>query len=90
MERLELFHAIDDENSALVRRLIVDRDLTARVLFRNVFYPEGQSALLERGGSLPPALWTGDRLIVDVNAIVEYLRALPSLPLRGMITSPPY
>jgi hypothetical protein len=76
MDKLELFHAIHDENSALVRRFIVENDLTARILFRNIFYPEGQAALLERGGTSPPALWTGERLIIDANAIVEYLRGL--------------
>lgn len=77
MERLELFHAIHDEKSAWVRRVIVESNLTSRIVFRNVFYEQGQADLLARGGTAPPALWTGDRLIVDASAIVEYLRSLP-------------
>ena len=72
----ELFHAIDDEGSAVARRFVVTHDLTDRVRFRNVTYPEVQADLAARGGSRTPALWDGARLVEGEEAVVEALRKL--------------
>ena len=72
----ELFHAIDDEESATVRRFVVTHDLADRVRFRNVTYAEVQVDLAARGGARTPALWDGERLVDGEDAVVEALRKL--------------
>jgi hypothetical protein len=71
----ELFHAISDESSARVRRYVVERALGDAVRFRNVSYAEVQADLTARGGSLPPALWDGQRLAQGTDAIIARLEA---------------
>lgn len=72
----ELFHAISDAESAQVRRFVVEHDLTAQLTFRNVHYPEAKAALLERGGTAPPALWDGTTLISGAEAVIAKLSTL--------------
>jgi hypothetical protein len=72
---LQFFHAITDEGSARVRRYLVDHELSAAVMFRNVVYPEAQAALTAVGGTTAPALWDGQKLFVGPEAIIARLEA---------------
>lgn len=71
----ELFHAIGDASSALVRRFVVDQELDEVVRFRNVSYPEVQLDLSARGGGPLPALWDGVELVIGADAVIARLVA---------------
>lgn len=71
----ELFHAISDPGSARVRRYVIDHELSETVRFRNVTYEEVQRDLTARGGSAPPALWDGEKLVQGADAIIARLQA---------------
>ncbi len=71
----ELFHAVADVGSAKVRKYVVDHELTAAIRFRNVHYPEVQADLIARGGTVPPALWDGEKLFVGAEAVIAKLVA---------------
>ena len=71
----ELFHAIADPSSAKVRQYVVDHELTEVIRFRNVTYEEVQKDLTARGGTTPPALWDGEKLIEGAEAIIARLVA---------------
>ncbi len=73
---VELFHAIVDEGSAQVRRLVVERALAEKVRLRNVFYPEVAADLAARGGRTTPALWDGTTLIEGAEPVVAALERL--------------
>jgi hypothetical protein len=73
---LELFHAVNDAASAAVRRRVVELGIVERIRFRNVFYPEVAADLAARGGSAPPALWDGERLIEGEAAVLAALARL--------------
>jgi hypothetical protein len=78
-ERPELFHRLDEESSARVRRWTIDHGLTERVRFRNVIYPEASAAFRAHGGTSTPALWTGGQLFVGAELIIARLEALLDL-----------
>lgn len=69
----ELFHAISDAESAKVRRYVTEHALDVR--FRNVTYDEVQRDLRAHGGARAPALWDGERLFTDTDAIIARLAA---------------
>jgi hypothetical protein len=73
---LVLYHRIDDEESAAVRRRVVELGLKARIDFQNVD-TEGAAAFAERGGRTPPALWDGERLHEGRAAALALLETLP-------------
>ena len=75
MDDFELFHAIGDPGSALVRKAITDWGLGPAIRFRNVVYPEVQADLTARGGAAAPALWDGRRLVTGAEAIISRLSA---------------
>jgi hypothetical protein len=74
--KLELFHATNEESSAPVRKLIVERGILDRFRFRNVFYDEVQADFTARGGTKLPALWDGTKLIEGEEAVLAAIRAL--------------
>lgn len=76
MPTYELFHAIGDPGSARARTFVVDYSLEGTVRFRNVFYPEVQADLRDRGGDSAPALWDGTRLVTGDAAVIAALRVL--------------
>ena len=73
---IELFHATNDEGSAVARKLVVDRGLVDKIRFRNIFYPEVQADLDARGGKTTPALWDGEKLLEGREAVLAFLSAL--------------
>ncbi len=81
--QLEPFHRIADAGSARVRRFVVDHALEDRVRFRNVAYPEAESALQGHGGAAVPALWDGERLLQGAEAIVARLQAVVDIGRSG-------
>jgi hypothetical protein len=72
----ELFHRLEEDSSARVRRWVVDHELVARVRFRNVIYAEPAAALAAHGGGATPALWDGTRLFTGAEAVIARLEAL--------------
>jgi hypothetical protein len=75
----ELFHRLDEESSARVRRWVVDHELVEGVRFRNVVYPGPAADLAAHGGSTTPALWDGTRLFTGAEAVIARLEALLDL-----------
>jgi hypothetical protein len=73
---IELFHATNDTDSAAARQRIVERGLEERIRFRNVHFAEVLADLQARGGTRPPALWDGSRLIEGRTAVLAFLDAL--------------
>ncbi len=73
---VELFHAISDSGSAVVRRFVVEHGLEAQVRFRNVIYPEVLADLTARGGGTAPAVWADGQLAQGADACVAVLRRL--------------
>jgi hypothetical protein len=76
---IELFHALEQPDSAAARRAVMELGVKASVDFRNVFYEEAAADLLARGGSLArlPALWDGERLHEGLPAVQRALAAIP-------------
>ncbi len=73
---LELFHRIVDPGSARVRKLVVDRELTSDVRFRNVEFDEPRAKLVSLSGDgTTPALWDGETLFVGADAVIARLLA---------------
>lgn len=72
----ELYHAIDDADSAAARRTVVELGLVEEIRFRNVAYPEARAALEALGGSAVPALWDGATLAVGADAVIARVRAI--------------
>jgi hypothetical protein len=78
---LELFHEVAHAPSARVRRLAVERKVTAHLRFRNISYPKVAAEFQARGGHTLPALWDGVTLWQGEAAVTEKLSALaPSAP----------
>lgn len=78
--RIELFHAVADPASAAVRRFVVAHDLSSRVRFRNVTYPEVRADLFARGGHDAPAVWDGQHLAQGEAACLARLALVASGP----------
>ncbi|MEP6694496.1 MAG: hypothetical protein ABJB39_07620 [Chloroflexota bacterium] len=72
---LVLYHRIDDEDSAAVRRRVVELDLKSWIDFQNVD-TEGAGAFAEHGGRRIPALWDGERLHEGRGAALALLETL--------------
>jgi hypothetical protein len=72
----ELFHRLDEEGSARVRRWVTEHGLTERVRFRNLLYPKARAAFEARGGSTTPALWTAGQLFTGTELVIARLEAL--------------
>jgi hypothetical protein len=68
----QLFHAVNDADSAAARRAAVARGKDG-IDFRNVFYPEVQADLQAHGGTRVPALWDGERLHQGLEAVLARL-----------------
>ena len=75
----ELFHRLDEEASARVRRWATEHGLTERLCLRNVVYPEALAAFQAHGGTTTPALWSGGRLFSGAELIIARLQALLDL-----------
>ena len=73
---LVLYHRIDDEESAAVRRRVVELGLKARIDFQNVD-TDGADAFAAQGGRRVPALWDGERLHEGRAAVLAVLETLP-------------
>ena len=74
--QIVLFHRIADHDSARVRKLIVDRGLSAKIDFRNVGTGTRDIALLNQiaKNDITPALLLADgRLLQNVNEILAFL-----------------
>ena len=73
--RLELFHAIDDADSAAARRRAAELGLVdgGLVALRNVHFASHAADLAARGGSSLPALWDGARLHAGLRATLAAL-----------------
>lgn len=78
-ERPELFHRLDQQGSARVRRWVIDHGLTERLWFRNVIYPEAEAAFRAHGGTSTPALWAGGQLFTGAELVIARLEALLDL-----------
>jgi hypothetical protein len=75
----ELFHRLDEDGSARVRRWVVEHELVDRVRFRNVLYPEASTDLTSHGGEVTPALWDGEHLFTGPELIIARLEAMLDL-----------
>lgn len=80
---MELFHAVNDVDSAKARQEISARGLLDRVRFRNVFYAEVDADFRARGGTRLPALWDGERLIQGLEEVMTKLGSL--LVIVGLV-----
>ena len=69
----ELFHQIAQQESAEVRRRLMELGLMEAVGLRNVSFESHRLALESRGGSQTPALWDGQRLHVGREAVLQRL-----------------
>jgi hypothetical protein len=76
-DRPQLFHRIDEADSAAARRALAARGLLGAVDLANVFY-ESHAARLRAlgGGEATPALWDGRVLHRGLAAVEEALRTL--------------
>jgi arsenate reductase len=74
---IELFHATNDPDSAVVRRRVSELGLEDHIRFRNVFYEEVTRDLRARGGHATPALWDGSRLHIGKSAALAVIETLP-------------
>lgn len=72
---MELFHVLADRSSAKVRRFVVDHGLEGALRFRSLTYPEVQADFSAHGGTTPPALWDGERLVEGAEAVICRLLA---------------
>ena len=70
-----LYHRIDDPDSAVVRRRVVELGLKAHVDFQNVD-TDGAEAFASHGGDRVPALWDGERLHEGKHAALAVLETL--------------
>ena len=72
----ELFHRLDEDGSARVRRWVTEHGMGDRVRFRNVLYSEARAAFESHGGTTTPALWTGGQLYTGAELVIARLEAL--------------
>lgn len=74
-----LFHIITDEESATVRKFIVDQDLMEKVNFRNIDRSEDGKKLLSKllkGELTVPTLLVGSSLHIGKEACLRALKDL--------------
>lgn len=77
MEKWILFHQIGagGEDSALVRKHIVDFDLKDRIEFLNVAYEGAQAKLREKIGEVEaPVLIVGEKILRGSREILDFLK----------------
>ena len=72
----ELFHAVNDADSAAARRRVLELGLKERIEFRNVFFAEVAAELRARGGGRVPALWRKGRLVEGLEPVLAALATL--------------
>ena len=75
-EGTELFHRLDEDGSARVRRWVTEHGMKDRVRFRNVVYPEARADFEAHGGTVTPALWSGGKLFSGAELVIARLEAL--------------
>jgi len=75
-EGAELFHRLDEDGSARVRRWVTEHGMKDRVRFRNVLYPEAGADFAAHGGTVTPALWSGGQLFSGAELVISRLEAL--------------
>lgn len=75
-DRPELFHRIDEADSASARRRLAALGLLGRVELRNVFYESHATGLTAHGGSETPALWDGAVLHRGLAAVLAALERI--------------
>jgi len=75
-EGTELFHRLDEDGSARVRRWVTEHGMKDRVRFRNVVYPEARADFEAHGGTVTPALWSGGQLFSGAELVIARLEAL--------------
>jgi hypothetical protein len=73
---LVLYHRIDDPDSAVVRRRVVELGLKSRIDFQNVD-TDGAGPFAQHGGRHVPALWDGERLHEGLVATLAVIETLP-------------
>lgn len=73
---LVLYHRIGDEDSAVVRRRVVELGLKPRIDFQNVDNEGGEAWAKLRGRALP-ALHDGARLHEGKEAVLAAIETLP-------------
>ena len=73
-----LYHVLNDDGCAEVRRFIVSHQLTDRIQFRNIDRSEAASSdLLKLQGDLHvPVLVCGSEVVRGASAIVQHLRSI--------------
>lgn len=72
-----LFHSIglESEESAAVRRFVVENNLQEKIEFSNIAYEGPQEALINRIGTVEaPVLFNGEQTVRGRLAIIEWLR----------------
>lgn len=75
--RPELFHRIDEADSAAARRALSELGLLGQVELRNVFYESHAARLAGLGGGTgTPALWDGAALHLGLAQVRAALRRL--------------
>jgi len=76
-DRPELFHRIDEADSAAARRRLAELGLVGRVELQNVFYQSHSARLALLGGGVDtPALWDGAALHRGLPAVLAALARL--------------
>ena len=70
-----LYHRIDDPDSAVVRRRVVELGLKPQIDFQNVD-TDGAEAWASARGTVLPALWDGERLHEGRGAALAALETL--------------
>lgn len=78
MKKWTLFHRIGagGEDSAIVRKYVVDHKLGDHIEFLNVAYEGAQKTLRERLGNVEaPVLFAGDQILRGSQQILEFFRA---------------
>jgi hypothetical protein len=74
--QIELFHAINDSDSATVRLQIVELGIAEKIRFRNVTYDEVKTDFAAHGGTHTPALWDGTNLVEGKDAVLARLATI--------------
>lgn len=72
----ELFHRIDEPDSAEVRRRAAELGLVDRLALRNVHFESHAAALAAHGGGETPALWDGEVLHRGRQAVMAALERM--------------
>ena len=73
----QLFHRIDDADSAAARRELGRLGLYERVKMRNVYYPEAAADLEAIGADRVPTLFNGTERHVGLPAVIAALQSIP-------------